>query len=311
MTTSADASAVTALEPQAVWGFFAGMAAVPHPSKQEERICAHLKQVAGKYGLAVRADAIGNLVIDVPATPGCEGAPITVLQGHVDMVCEKNAETVHDFDREGINLILDVDPETNEPIVRADGTTLGADNAIGLALALAAATSPDVVHGPLELLCTVDEEAGMTGAKALTPDLFRGRRMLNLDSEKDDEICVGCAGGCDSNVAWECDLAKASPAVEICRVTISGLRGGHSGGDIHENRGNAIRLLARTLQGAPPLTLQLVTIDGGSKRNAIPREAQAVVAGPVGTLDAFRAAAEQIRNAAVTESAEASAAVTV
>ena len=311
MTAQTDPSTVAALEPRAVWGFFAGMAAIPRPSKQEQRIREHLQKVAGKHGLAARTDAAGNLVIHVPASPGHEQAPVTVLQGHLDMVCEKNADTVHDFDREGMKLVLEVEPEGKAQIVRADGTTLGADNGIGLALALAAATSQDVIHGPLELLCTVDEEAGMTGAKALTPESFRGRRMLNLDSEEDDAIYMGCAGGCDSNLIWEADLTTPLEGIEACRVAISGLRGGHSGGDIHENRGNAIKLLTRTLQAVPTMTLHLMSIEGGSKRNAIPREAQAVVAGPAGTHSALQAAAEEIRKAAVEESAEAKAMFTV
>jgi dipeptidase D len=153
-----------------------------------------------------------------------------------------------------------------------------------VSLALAAATSPEVVHGPLELLFTIDEEEGMSGAKALSHESFRGRRMLNLDSEEDDTLYIGCAGGCDSNLSWTLDAAALLPGAEICRVSVTGLRGGHSGVEIHEGRANAIKLLARMLRRAPAGSLQLLEIFGGSKRNAIPREAVALVAGPSGSL---------------------------
>lgn len=293
---------VADLEPKPVWQFFAGIAAVPRPSKHEERIRAHVRQVAEKLGFAVREDGIGNIVIQVPAKPGCERAPVTVLQGHLDMVCEKNAGTAHDFDKEGIHLLLEKDPKTGEPIVRGKGTTLGADNGIGVAMALAAASSPDVRHGPLEILCTVDEEMGMSGAAALEPGFFQGKRMINLDSEEDNVIYIGCAGGGDSTLTWDFETQPVEK-LEICRVTISGLRGGHSGGDIHENRGNANRILARVLaEGGADLRLSEIT--GGSKRNAIPREAQAVIAGPAGVGEKLRAAAKAVRELAARESAE-------
>ncbi|NUQ48027.1 MAG: M20/M25/M40 family metallo-hydrolase, partial [Phycisphaerae bacterium] len=200
MPTNASA-AVESLEPKAVWQFFAGMAAVPRPSKQEQRIRAHVRKVAESHGFKVKEDAVGNMLIEVPASPGCEKASIIVLQGHLDMVCEKNSGTTHDFDKDPIRLVLDRD-ENGEQIVRADGTTLGADNGIGVSLAFAAATSRDVVHGPLEILCTVDEEQGLSGAKVIAPDFFKGRRLLNLDSEEDDALYIGCAGGCDTTLTW-------------------------------------------------------------------------------------------------------------
>src|SRR5262249_34062540 len=159
-----------------------GIASVPRPSKHEERIRAHVKQLAESLRFRVREDRVGDLLIEVPATKGCENVPPTVLQAHLDMVCEKNSGTIHDFDKDPIRLKLDK-PAAGRQIVRADGTTLGADNGIGVSMALAAATDPNAVHGPLEILCTIDEEAGMTGAKAIEPGFFKGRRMLNLDSE--------------------------------------------------------------------------------------------------------------------------------
>lgn len=254
--------------------------------------------------MTVREDAVGNMVIEVPATPGCEGAPITVLQGHLDMVPEANSGTDHDFEKDPIRLIVDKDEATGKQIVRADGTTLGADNGIGLAMALAAATEKDVVHGPLELLCTIDEEMGMTGAKALAPDFFQGRRLVNLDSEEDNAIYIGCAGGMDTNLMWDFDVSPVAGGEESCRVMVSGLRGGHSGGDIHENRGNAIKLLVRTLAGVDQAKLRIVTMAGGSKRNVIPREASAVVCGPAGLRSALEKAAGTVRGYAVAESYE-------
>jgi len=309
MPTAAPPSAVADLQPAAVWRIFAGIAATPRPSKKEQQIRAHLRKWAEAHGLKHREDDRGNLVIAVPASAGCETAPIVVLQAHVDMVCEKNSNVRHDFDRDPIRLMLDRDG-AGKAIVRADGTTLGADNGIGVALALAAATEPDVVHGPLEILLTTDEEAGMTGALALTPESFRGRRLINLDSEEDDALYIGCAGGCDSNLTWEFTLGAASEA-EHARVSVSGLRGGHSGGDIHENRGNANKLLVRTLLAAGLENLRIANISGGSKRNAIPREAHADVCGPAGLTRALNAAAERVCAETKAESGETDARIDV
>ncbi len=287
------AAAVENLEPKDVWELFAEMSAVPRPSKHEQQIRAHMRKTAEGMGFTVREDAVGNMVIEVPATKGCENAPITVLQGHLDMVCEKNSGTEHDFDNDPIRLVLDT--EDGAQIVRADGTTLGADNGIGVCMALAAAKSPDVKHGPLEILCTIDEEMGMTGAKALEPDFFQGRRLVNLDSEEDEAIYIGCAGGRDSNLTWRLPLTKAPENAEFCRVIVAGLAGGHSGGDIHLNRGNAIKLLVRVLRCVDDGGLQLASLTGGSKRNAIPREAIAVVSGPTGLIEKLRDAAADVQ----------------
>jgi dipeptidase D len=297
-------SAVASLEPQPVWQYFAGIAAVPRASKHEERIREHVRRLAQERGLNVREDSVGNLLIEVPASPGRENAAPTVLQGHLDMVCEKNTGTAHDFDHDPIRLIVDRDPATGEEIVRADGTTLGADNGIGVALALAAATSPEVLHGPLEILCTVDEEMGMTGAASLEPGLFRGKRLLNLDSEDDTVIYIGCAGGGDVTLSWEFPMRPVSARMELARVTVSGLRGGHSGGDIHENRGNANKILVRTLTDPEIKRVQVASINGGSKRNAIPREAGAVIVASKRTLSALKKVAGRVQEAVKRESAE-------
>ena len=289
MTTS-----VETLEPTAVWRFFAELSAVPRPSKHEEQARAYVRQVADRHGFPVREDAAANLVVDVPASPGAESAPTTVLQGHLDMVCEKNAGTQHDFLRDGLRLHVDTD-EKGVQIVRADGTTLGADNGLGVALALAAATDPAVRRGPLEILCTSDEEMGMTSAKALDPGLLRGRRMINLDSEEDDCVYIGCAGGCDTSLIWELKLAPPPARAAAGRVQVSGLRGGHSGVDIHLNRGNALKVLTRVLCTADPQRLRLAALTGGSKRNVIPREACAVVVGPPRIADTLTRAAAEIQ----------------
>ena len=291
------------LQPSTVWEFFRGLARVPRPSKREEKIRAHILEVAAKLGLEAVEEPVGNIIIRVPASAGAESAPVTVLQAHLDMVCEKNEGTAHDFDEDPIQLLCDRDAAGDE-IVRAAGTTLGADNGIGVAMALAAASSPDVVHGPLELLFTIDEESGMTGAKALQPTSFEGRRLINLDSEEDDCIYIGCAGGRDTDMRWE--FRASAPAADLagCVVSVSGLRGGHSGCDIHENRGNAIKLLARTLAAGDAHERLLAELRGGSMRNAIPREATARLATtPVG-MEALVKAAAAIQAAGRAESME-------
>ncbi len=287
-------SAVESLAPSSVWRYFAGLASVPRPSKHEEKIRAYVKQLAESLKFKVREDRVGNLLIEVPASKGGEGVPPTVLQGHLDMVCEKNSGTAHDFDKDPIRLVVDKN-ERGEQIVRADGTTLGADNGIGVALALAAATDPAAVHGPLEIFCTIDEEDGMTGAKAVDSGFFKGRRMLNLDSEEDDAIYIGCAGGTDTTLIWTLPTSSPPTDADVCRISVTGLKGGHSGCDIHLNRGSAISLLVRTVTGFDESKLQLAAISGGSKRNAIPREAAATIVGPRGIAKRFADAAKVVQ----------------
>lgn len=299
-------AAVRDLQPAQIWDFFAAMSAVPRPSKREERIREHILSVAQEHSLAARTDDAGNVIIDVPASKGRDQAPVTVLQAHLDMVCEKNNGVPHDFDRDPIKLLRS--QRDGEPIIHADGTTLGADNGIGVAMALAAATSPDVVHGPLELLLTIDEEDGMSGAKALTPDSFRGRRMLNLDSEEDNVIYIGSAGGCDTNFTWREDAIRAPRGLAV-KISITGLRGGHSGSDIHENRASANELLVRLLRRVPG-DPRLVEVHGGNKRNAIAREASAVIVTSENP-EALKRLAKTIRDQAVAESYEQGIAIDV
>jgi dipeptidase D len=229
--------------------------------------------VAAAIGATSARDARGNVVVRVPATRGREGAPTVILQSHLDMVCEKNRDVVHDFERDPIRL------RVVGEWVQATGTTLGADNGIGVAAALAAATDPAIAHGPLELLFTLDEETGLTGAKELDPSILAGKMLLNLDSEEDGAIFVGCAGGEDTLIDLTPKWTPIPAGASSARLEITGLRGGHSGLNIVENRGNALKLLARILTAAMAegIPFELASIAGGSKHNAIPREAEAVL----------------------------------
>jgi len=263
---------VASLEPRVVWSHFDAILKVPRPSKHEEKIAAHVEDWARGRGFEVRRDAVGNMVVVVPATPGHEEAPTVVLQGHLDMVCEKNFGVERDFMTQGIEAYVDGD------WVRARGTTLGADNGIGLAAAMAVADDPEAVHGPLEILATVDEETGLTGAKQLDPSILHGRLMVNLDTEEDGAVYFGCAGGADVHLELAANRRKGLLGSTPVRLVVRGLKGGHSGLNIIENRGNAVKLATRVLLKAIDggLELDLVSLNGGDKHNAIPREAFAV-----------------------------------
>lgn len=258
------------LEPKAVFEIFDEITKIPRPSKKEEKIRKYLLDFAEKHGLQSKSDAVGNVVITKPATPGHENAPTVILQGHMDMVCESN-DPNFDFENNAIRTIIDGE------WLKADGTTLGADNGIGVAAALAAVTDPDLVHGPLEVLVTVDEETGMTGAFGLGDGMITGSILLNLDSEDDAEVFVGCAGGVDTTCTFKYHRSVAPTDFHYFKVDISGGLGGHSGGDIHLGHANANKLLARFLWGlAQKHELSLCEIDGGNLRNAIPRAAHAI-----------------------------------
>ena len=260
------------LQPEPVWRHFYGITQVPRPSKKEEQILKYLKDLLGDMNIEYTEDSAGNMVVKKAASPGYENAPTVLIQGHVDMVCEKNKGTEHDFEKDPIKLIRDGD------WITADGTTLGADNGIGVAAGLAVLEAKDLTHGPMEFLFTVDEETGMTGAKELKPGFLNSDIMLNLDSEEDGTLYVGCAGGMDTAGIMHMRREDAPAGFKALEINVGGLKGGHSGLDIHTGRGNAIKMLARTLQivknghGA-----RLNSFIGGSKRNAIPREAEAVV----------------------------------
>ena len=258
------------LKPALVFSIFDQINQVPRPSKKEEKIRQYLLDFAAEHNIAVRTDAVGNVAMTVPATPGCESAPMVVMQSHMDMVCESNDKNF-DFNTQPIRTIIDGE------WLRADGTTLGADNGIGMAASLAALIDKDLVHGPLEALFTVDEETGLTGANNLGEGMIEGSILLNLDSEDDAEIFVGCAGGVDTTCTFNYKRSFAPTDFHFFRLEISGGLGGHSGGDIHQGRANANKLLARFLY---TLSLEhevsLAEIDGGNLRNAIPRAAHAV-----------------------------------
>ena len=264
------------LEPAIVWNHFALLCAIPRASKQEAKLRQHLLAWAGQRGLVAAVDAAGNLIIRKPASPGRENVPGVVLQAHLDMVCQNNADTPHDFSRDPIR------PLVRDGWLVADGTTLGADNGIGVALMLAVLEAADLEHGPLEALFTVDEEAGMGGARGLATDVLQGSLMLNLDTEAWGEFYLGCAGGMDVNVRRSGTPEPLPAGWQGWRIELQGLRGGHSGVDIHEERGNAIKLLVRVLRGLEQvIPLRLASLQGGTARNALPREATAVVAVPL------------------------------
>ena len=262
---------VKELNPKRVFEIFDQITKVPRPSKKEEKIRAFLLDFAKSHGLETKTDKVGNVAIFAPATPGHENAPKVILQGHRDMVCESNDKSF-DFANTPIKTIVDGE------WVRADGTTLGADNGIGVAAALAVMTDPDVVHGPLQALFTVDEETGMTGAFGIEKEMLEGDMLINLDSEDDAEIFVGCAGGVDTVCTFKYNRSFAPKDFIYFKIDIAKGLGGHSGGDIHLGRANANKLLARFLFDiSKQYELSLSEIDGGNLRNAIPRAAHAVV----------------------------------
>lgn len=268
-------SVISELEPKLVWKYFDALRKIPRPSGDEGRVADYIVSVAKELGLEYEKDKTGNVIIRKPGSPGHENAPTVVLQGHMDMVCEKNSDKEFDFDKDPIELVIDGDWLT------ADGTTLGADNGIGVATALAILEDDSLVHGPIEALFTVDEERGLVGAMTISPDALKGRIMLNLDSEDLGVFSIGCAGGADSHFTLQVNRKPAS-GDKLLELHLSGLRGGHSGIDIHEGRGNAVKILNRLLyQVNKEIPLELVTINGGDKHNAIPREirAQVVISG--------------------------------
>ncbi|MBT8376609.1 MAG: aminoacyl-histidine dipeptidase [Bacteroidia bacterium] len=265
--------AVRDLQPQDIWKNFADLNAVPRPSKKEEKVIKFMKEFGQRLGLETIEDEVGNVIIKKPATSGMEGRKTVVLQSHLDMVHQKNNDTVFDFDNQGIEMIVEGD------WVKAKGTTLGADNGMGVASIMAFLESTSLPHPTIEALFTIYEETGMTGAKGLKGGLLKGQILLNLDTEEDDEIGVGCAGGIDIT-ATRNYLAETTPARMIgYKIEIKGLQGGHSGMDIHKRLGNANKLMNRLLyNGYEKFGLRINEINGGGLRNAIPRESSAVIA---------------------------------
>lgn len=269
-------SSLNNLEPRPVWAHFSTLCAIPRSSLHEAALRRHLIDWAQARHITASVDDVGNLILKKPASPGCEAMPGVILQGHLDMVCQANAGTRHDFDRDPI------DAQVRDGWVVAEGTTLGADNGIGVALALAVLEAPDLIHPSLEVLFTVNEESGMDGARGLAPGTLQGKTLINLDTEEWGYFYLGCAGGVDVEVRHDCEREDLPPGYALMRLEVSGLRGGHSGIDIHLGRGNAIKLLAEALRElAERFDLRLIGMQGGTARNAIPREAFAVCALPV------------------------------
>lgn len=267
--------ALANLQPESLWKHFAQLSAIPRASTNEAAVREYARSVANASSLESIRDHSGNLIVRKPAHPGRESAPTTLLQAHLDMVCEKNEGTAHNFDTDPIQLVRDGD------WLKADGTTLGADNGIGVAAALAVMESKDLAHGPLEFAFTIDEETGMTGASEFEPGVLKSRYYLNLDNEELGTLCIGCAGGLNTTARRKVTLVPPS-GDSAFRVKVSGLHGGHSGVDIHLGRGNAIRVIGALLQEILDRLpgVQLASVNGGSAHNAIPREAAAVVVLP-------------------------------
>ena len=260
------------LEPKALWNKFADLNAVPRPSKKEERVIAFMMKFGQNLGLPVIKDHVGNVIIKKPATPGMENRKTIVMQSHLDMVHQKNNDTNFDFDTQGIEMYVDGD------WVRAKGTTLGADNGLGVATIMAILESTDISHPAIEALFTIDEETGMTGAMGLQGGILEGEILLNLDTEEDDEIDIGCAGGVDVTATRTYNEEETPEGSVGYTITVKGLKGGHSGMDIHKGLGNANKIMNRLLfDGFENFGLQIGEISGGSLRNAIPRESVAKV----------------------------------
>lgn len=276
------ASVLLGLNPVLLWKHFDALRQIPRCSGNERAAGDYVVAVAEGLNLNFKRDRVGNIVVQKPASPGCEKARRVILQGHLDMVCEKDCGVEHDFEKDPIQILRDGDWLT------ARGTTLGADNGIGVAAALAVMEEESLVHGPLELLFTVDEETGLTGASQIETDFLVGRTYLNLDSEEEGAFFIGCSGGGDSVITVPLKRVHG-PGGDRVKVTLTGLRGGHSGIDINQGRGNAIKLLARMIwQAGREQPYHLVTFEGGNKRNAIPREATAEMVVPSADTEGFR-----------------------
>lgn len=279
-------NAFEGLKPAPLWNYFDEICQIPRPSKKEEKMIVYLEEFSKKHGLAFRKDKVNNIVISKAATPGLENRKKVVLQSHVDMVCEKNKETVHDFNKDPIKAYVEGD------WIKAEGTTLGADNGIGVAAAMAVLTTKDLVHGPLECLFTVDEETGLTGAHALEPGFITGEILINLDTEDDGVFTIGCAGGMDTVLTLTPTYENLPAGYEVFSIEVKGLNGGHSGVDINKGLGNALKILAPLLLEVLPQDLRVLNIQGGNLRNAIPRETSAIVALPAANVTTLKSKLE-------------------
>jgi dipeptidase D len=273
---------ITGQEPKNVWKHFYSLTQIPRPSKKEGKIIEFVKNFGESLGLETLVDRVGNVIIRKPPTPGMEDRKGVILQGHLDMVPQKNSDTKHEFEKDPIDAYIDGE------WVKARGTTLGSDNGMGVAAAMAVLESKDLTHGPIEALFTIDEETGMTGANNLEPGLLKGDILINLDSEDEGELYIGCAGGIDTTVQFTYNEDPVPAGMEAFKIAVTGLKGGHSGLDIHLGKGNACLIMNETLQQAmDQFGMRLASIDAGSLRNAIPREAFATVVVPESKVDDF------------------------
>lgn len=266
---------IQGLKPEAVWKYFSEISAIPRGSKNEKAVLEYIKKTTAAMGLKSKQDKVGNVVVMKPASPGKENSMTLILQVHTDMVCEKNRDVQHDFLKDGIKF------HREGNFVRADGTTLGSDDGIGVAALLALLEDKSLVHGPIEGLFTIDEETGLTGANHIEAGFITGKIMMNLDSEDEGVLYIGCAGGLDTTMTIPAKRKAVAGKVATLNVMIRGLKGGHSGVDIHLGRANALKLLTRTLMTIGAQTkMRLASLEGGSKHNAIPREADATIVVP-------------------------------
>ena len=284
-------SQIKDLQPNGIWRNFDSLTQIPRPSKKEAKVIAFMKKFGEDLGLETLVDECGNVIIRKPATPGMENRKGVILQAHLDMVPQKNADKVHDFENDPIETRIE------DGWVKANGTTLGADNGVGAATAMAVLEATDLVHGPVEALFTIDEETGMTGANLLKPGILNGDILMNLDSETEGEFYVGCAGGVDTIGTFTPTFEDVPAGMVAYKVFVKGLKGGHSGMDINLGRANANKVLnAMLLMAAEKYGIRLANIDGGSLRNAIPREATAIIAVPASKETQFKAYAVEFEN---------------
>lgn len=283
-------SEVRNLEPKEIWNHFEDLNAVPRPSKEEERVIEFAKSFGENLGLSTYVDPVGNVIIKKPATPGMENRQTIIMQAHLDMVHQKNGSTDFDFKTQGIQSYIDGE------WVKAKGTTLGADNGMGVAAIMSVLASKDLKHPAIEALFTIDEETGMTGAFELEQGILDGTILLNLDTEDDDEYSIGCAGGVDTNTSLKVNRESCPAGLNSYKIVIKGLKGGHSGMDINQERGNANKIMNRLHHEGLKHGLRIVEINGGSLRNAIPRESESIVLADSAYLLAFDDLAEAIKN---------------
>lgn len=301
------------LKPSKVFYYFNEITKIPRPSKKETLISEWLVKTGNALGLPTKRDKVGNVLISKPATPGKENVTPVIFQAHMDMVCEKNNDTDFDFEKDGIQTYIDGE------WLKAKGTTLGADDGIGMALALALLDDPELQHGPIECLFTIDEETGLSGAKALEAGFMNGKMLINLDSEDEGQFFIGCAGGKDTVATLNCDYEKveelekeAQDTYKFYKITVKGLQGGHSGDDINKGRGNAVKLLTRLLWNSYcDYDARVADIQAGNLRNAIAREGFAVVAVPSVNAESFEAYAHEMDNTYKSEFHTTDAGVTV